>query len=133
MPCSETSTPVSFEITNHPTYIEVYLSGAPDVEELAQSAILEALTYPSPHRLLDFRSADVRHLGVREIRRICDIRSTAPVDRLTRTAFLVSTAAQFGMAREFEALNGHPLLKVGIFRVREEALAWVCAEDPAAR
>ena len=82
--------------------------------------------YKTHHRLWDLRRANL-DFDAQEIRQLARfvLRDRSPDP--CRTAYLVGSELQFGMARMFESLTHGSGIERGVFRDRAEAEAWLLA------
>jgi hypothetical protein len=105
---------------------------AADLRRLASDVLdLEARVDPTPPRVTDFTGLTRFEVGFSEMLTFVERRRDSPPRQPIRSALLVDSDVQFGMARMFQTLNDHPLVTVEIFRDAATALAWV--EAPAAK
>ena len=97
-----------------------------DLTQLADEVLaLEARMAPAPDRLSDLSAATEFEVGFAEFYELSLRRRGSPLANDIRSAILVATDVQYGLARMFQTLNDHPRVAVEIFRDLSEALAWV--------
>jgi hypothetical protein len=97
-----------------------------DLTHLADEVLaLEARVEPVPDRLSDLTAAAQFEVGFSDFHELTLRRRTSHLPNDIRSAILVATEVQFGLARMFQTLNDHPRVTVEIFRDLSEALAWV--------
>lgn len=83
---------------------------------------------PGMHELVDLRAADLSGItlqGMRELAAIVGRAVAGSTEPPFRTALLVSSALEFGMARLYEGHQADAVGDVQVFRTEHEALGWL--------
>lgn len=110
-------------------YLEIRVTGVVTDADLQQitvdAARIEAERAVTPSRLVDLHAVTGLQIGFPEIFALAQWRRSLPVKNPVRTAIVVATDAQYGMARMFQTLNTHPQITLEIFRDRTAAEAWL--------
>ena len=97
-----------------------------DLRGLADEVLqLEANCVSTPARVTDLTGLQRINVGFREMLAFVERRRASPPRQPIRSALIVATDAQYGIARMFQTLNDHPLVSVEIFRSESDALDWV--------
>jgi hypothetical protein len=97
-----------------------------DLRGLADEVLqLEANCVPTPARVTDLTDLERIDVGFREMLAFVQRRHASPPRQPIRSALVVATEVQYGIARMFQTLNDHPLVSVEIFRKESDALDWV--------
>ena len=103
-----------------------------DLRDLADDVLgLEANQVPTPARVTDMSGLRRISVGFREMLAFVERRRASPPKQSIRSALVVESEVQYGIARMFQTLNNHPLVSVEIFRDASKALDWV--EDRSRR
>jgi hypothetical protein len=96
-----------------------------DLRGLADDVLrLEAALDPTPSRVTDMTDLERINVGFREMLAFVERRHASPPHQPIRSALLVASDVQYGIARMFQTLNDHPLVSVEIFRRESDALDW---------
>jgi len=103
--------------------------GSELVSQLAEVLDIEAREPFSPNRIVDLREADTSELRFNDIFAIAERRRHEKLKNSIRSAFVVNTNVQYGIARTFQTINDNPQIKIRVFRDEAEARAWL-TEDP---
>jgi hypothetical protein len=99
-----------------------------DLRGLADAVLeLEARVQPVPGRVTDMTGVTTVEVGFADFLAFVERRRGRELPNAIRSALVVATAVQLGLARMFQTLNDHPQVTVEIFRDMGEALAWLAA------
>lgn len=97
-----------------------------DLHEIGSSvAAIENSLSIAPPRLADLSGLQKVSVGYAEMSILAEQRRNSALANSIRTALLVKTPVQMGMARMFQTLNDHPRITLEIFEDRERALSWL--------
>jgi stage II sporulation SpoAA-like protein len=120
---------VSLEIAIEQDLIHVTLSGVLTGEDLAQIASaadeIERDRDPVPNRLTDMTGVTEVQVGYPEVRSLAEHRRVIAFPNDFKSAIVVHTPVQRGMARMFQTLNDNPRITIQIFDDEAAALAWL--------
>lgn len=118
-------------ITNHYSgeFIETRMAGvivAADLPGHAQDlARIEAGLPASPHRIADLTAVTGGDVSFDQVNGFAALRRTARLRNPVKSAIVVRTPVQFGVARTFQTLNDNPDITIRVFRDDAEARAWL--------
>jgi hypothetical protein len=99
---------------------------AADLRALADELLAaEAHLSPTPPRVTDLQALERLEVGFAEVLAFVEQHRAAPPRQPVRSALVVATDVQRGLARMFQTLNDHPLVSVEIFDDPAAALAWL--------
>jgi len=120
---------VSVEIAIEQDIIRVTLSGALTGEDLAQISSaaddIERDRDPVPPRLIDMTGVTEFQVGYPDVRGLADHRRVIAFPNDFKSALVVHTPVQRGMARMFQTLNDNPRITIQIFDDEAAALTWL--------
>jgi len=120
---------LSVEIAVGPDLIRVTLSGVltdQDLETIASAADdIERDTNPVPHRLTDMTGVTEVRIGYPDVKTLANHRRVIEFPNDFKSAIVVGTPVQQGMARMFQTLNDNPRITIRIFDDEPAALAWL--------
>jgi hypothetical protein len=109
--------------------IQVTLSGVVTGDDLRQigdaAAEIEAKSSPITPRITDLTAVTELKIGYGEVQELAARRRVIQFPNSFKSAILVSSPSQLGMARMFQTLNDNPQITIEIFTDRASALAWV--------
>lgn len=86
---------------------------------------LEAELPITPDRLTDISATTKIAMDFNQMALLSRRRRSAVVRNAIRSAIVAATPVQFGMARMFQTMTGHPQITVQIFPDVPSALAWL--------
>ena len=78
-----------------------------------------------PPRICDMSAVTRIDIGFDEVWALAHRRQQSDLRNNIRTALVVQTLVQRGIARMFQTLNDHPLVNIRIFDDTESALEWL--------
>jgi hypothetical protein len=117
------------EVTKDPAFIRVTISGVfadADLRAIADAlAVLESDRSSTPPRLTDMRAVTELQIGYAGVSTLAELRRRTTFDNAFKSAIVVATPAQRGMARMFQTLNDHPKISIEIFDDEASAVAWL--------
>ncbi|HKQ59178.1 MAG TPA: STAS/SEC14 domain-containing protein [Candidatus Eisenbacteria bacterium] len=120
---------MAFAITVEPDLLRIALTGALTAEDLAGLATatddLERGRDPVPARLTDMTGVTTVEIFYPDVKTLADHRRTLQFPNAFRSAIVVRTPVQRGMARMFQTLNDNPQITIEIFDDEAAALAWI--------
>ena len=120
---------MSFSVAEEKDFVRITLSGTltrQDLIGLASAAEeLERGRERVPHRLADMRGVTEMQVAYPEIQAFADTRRTRRFPNAFKSAILVGSSVQSGMARMFRTINDNPQISVEIFEDEAEALRWL--------
>ena len=101
-----------------------------DLDGLAKAVIeLEGRLPVIPPRVTEMVEVTEIEVGFREFLVFVGYRRGQVLPNAVRSALVVATNVQLGIARMFQTLNDHPQVTVRIFRDVDSALAWALERD----
>jgi hypothetical protein len=120
---------LSYDLDVKPDLIQCVMTGAltgNDLSRLAAEAdAIEADFDRVPHRITDMTGVTVMEVGYPEVRAFALHRRTLQFPNTFKSAILVRSKVQFGIARMFQSLNDNSWITIQIFEDRTEAGAWL--------
>ena len=120
---------MSVEIEVEPGIIRVTLSGVLTDQDLAAIADaaddIERDRDPVPPRLTDMTGVTEVKIGYPEVKGLANRRRVLEFPNDFKSAIVVGTAVQRGMARMFQTLNDNPRITIRIFDDEPSAIAWL--------
>lgn len=120
---------MSVEIVPHADLIRVTLSGTLTDQDLSTIASradeIERDLDPVPNRLTDMTGVTEMKVGYPDVRALADHRRVIAFPNDFKSAIIVRTPVQRGMARMFQSLNDNPRISIRIFDDEASALAWL--------
>ena len=120
---------MGFSVAEEKDFVRVILSGTltrQDLTGLAAAAEeIERGRHHVPHRLADLRGVTEIQVGYPEIQAFADTRRTRRFPNTFKSAILVASAVQSGMARMFRTINDNPQITVEVFEDEAQALRWL--------
>ena len=120
---------MGYEFAIEADIIRCTLSGVVTREELSRIVAtvedLERGRDPVPHRLTDLTGVTDLQIGYPDMRALAERRRASVFATASKSALVVRTPAQRGMARMFQTLNDNPQLTVEIFDDAASALRWL--------
>lgn len=120
---------MSVEITVEPDIIRVTLSGVLTDQDLADvataAADIERDRNPVPPRLTNMTGVTEMKIGYPDVKALADRRRLLAFPNDFKSAIVVGTPVQRGMARMFQTLNDNPRITIQIFDDETAALAWL--------
>jgi hypothetical protein len=120
---------MTLEITQDPELIRVRLSGVftpEDLTEIGNAADeIERGRDPVPSRITDMTAVTELKIGYPEVKALANRRRAIPFSNAFKSAIVVRTPAQKGMARMFQTLNDNPRITIEIFDDEPSALDWL--------
>lgn len=120
---------MSVEIVPGADLIRVTLSGTLTDEDLAAIAVradeIERDRDPVPHRIINMTGVTEMKVGYPDVKALANHRRAIPFPNDFKSAIVVDTPVQRGMARMFQTLNDNPRITIQIFDDEATALAWL--------
>jgi stage II sporulation SpoAA-like protein len=120
---------LSVEIAVEPDMIRVTFSGVLTDQDLATigSAVddIERDRNPVPNRLTDMTGVTEMKISYPDVKALANRRRVLEFPNDFKSAIVVGTPVQRGMARMFQTLNDNPRITVQIFDDEPAALAWL--------
>ena len=120
---------MSYEIAIEPDLIRLTLSGeltGQDLADIASAADdIERDRDPVPHRLTDMTGVTEFQVGYPDVKHLAEHRRVIAFPNDFKSAIVVRTPVQRGMARMFQTLNDNPRITIQIFDDEAAALAWL--------
>ena len=120
---------MSVEIAVEPDIIRVTLFGVLTEQDLADiataAADIERDRDPVPARLTDMTGVTEMKVSYPDVKTLADRRRVLVFPNDFKSAIVVATPVQRGMARMFQTLNDNPRITVQIFDDEAAALAWL--------
>ena len=120
---------MSVEIAVEPDLIRVTFSGVLTEQDLATIASaaddIERDRNPVPHRLTNMTGVTEVKVAYPEVKALANRRRVIPFPNDFKSAIVVGTPVQQGMARMFQTLNDNPRIAIRIFEDETSALAWL--------
>ena len=120
---------MSVEITVGPDLIRVTFSGVLTGRDLAEVATIaddiERGRDPVPDRLADMTTVTEMQVAYPDVKVLAEHRRKLAFPNAFRTAIVVRTPVQMGMARMFQTLNDNPQITIQIFEDETAALDWL--------
>ena len=120
---------MSVEIAVEPDIIRVTLSGVLTDQDLADiataAADIERDRDPVPPRLTNMTGVTEMKIGYPDVKALADRRRLLAFPNDFKSAIVVGTPVQRGMARMFQTLNDNPRITIQIFDDETAALAWL--------
>ncbi|AHG87950.1 hypothetical protein J421_0413 [Gemmatirosa kalamazoonensis] len=103
-----------------------------DLRALADAVLeAEARVLPMPNRLTDMTDVTGVEVGFAEFLAFTERRLGMVLPNPIKSALVVASRVQLGIARMFQTLNDHPQVTVEIFHELGDALSWL-ATPPSA-
>jgi hypothetical protein len=97
-----------------------------DLRELADAVLeAEARALPMPDRVTDMTAATGVDVGFADFLAFAERRLGMELPNPIRSAIVVASRVQLGIARMFQTLNDHPQVTVEIFHDLGDALEWL--------
>jgi hypothetical protein len=122
---------LSVEITIGPGFIRATLSGTLTGEDLVRLAAAADEIGPGrdpvPPRLTDLTGVREMQIAYPDVKALADRRRALTFPNAFKSAILVRTPVQMGMARMFQTLNDNPQISIQIFEDEAAALIWLRA------
>jgi len=120
---------LSFRIAIEPGLIRVIMYGAltrEDLDGIASAADdIERDRDPVPHRLADMTGVTEMQVAYPEVKTLAEHRRTIVFPNEFKSAIVIRTPVQRGMARMFQTLNDNPKITIQIFDDKAAALRWL--------
>jgi hypothetical protein len=97
-----------------------------DLRELADAVLeAEARSLPMPDRVTDMTEVTNVEVGFVDFLAFAERRLGMELPNPIKSAIVVASRVQLGIARMFQTLNDHPQVTVEIFHDLGEALSWL--------
>ena len=80
---------------------------------------------PVPHRITDMTGVTELRIGYPNVKALADRRRSMEFPNPFKSAIVVRTPAQMGIARMFRTLNDNPQITIEVFRDEATALEWL--------
>ena len=119
---------VRYDINGDVLIVEIVEQLSPDVYDRAIEAVLKAPEFhPDINVIYDLRDSDVLSLTTQQVRTVASRAKNLPLSRGTswKAAIVVSGILAYGLGRMFEHFNDDARFEVRVFRLLEDAQAWV--------
>ena len=125
---------MSVEITVGRDLIRVTFTGVLTGKDLADVAAaadeIERGRDPVPNRLSDLTQVTEMQVAYPDVKVLADHRRKLSFPNAFKSALVVRTPVQMGMARMFQTLNDNPQITIQIFEDETAALSWLSYESP---
>lgn len=122
-----------FELTTRGDIMVARLFGtftAAELDRLATEAEIAEASHPvALDRITTLTAVEHFGIGFREIYLFAIRRSAQRFARAVKSAIVVQSPVQYGMARMYQALNVNPQILVHILQSEAEAEAWFAGPD----
>ncbi|MBI1795611.1 MAG: STAS/SEC14 domain-containing protein [Candidatus Eisenbacteria bacterium] len=129
---------MAFVIVDQTTLVRVTFHGAlteADLQGIADAAEeIERGRHPVPHRIADLSGVTEVRVDYEDMKVLAGRRRRIKFANAFRSAIVVKTPVQMGMARMFQTLNDNPQIEIRIFEDEAPALQWLASpaiEAPA--
>lgn len=120
---------MSVEIAVGPDIVRVTISGTLTGQDLAYVASaaddIERDRNPVPPRLIDLTAVTEMQIAYPDVKVLAEHRRAIAFPNAFRSAIVVRTPVQMGMARMFQTLNDNPQITIQIFEDESTALSWL--------
>jgi len=101
-----------------------------DLRELAGAVLeAEARALPMPNRVTDMTAVTTVEVGFAEFLAFAERRLGMELPNRVKSAIVVASRVQLGIARMFQTLNDHPQVTVEIFHDLGDAFAWLATPE----
>ncbi len=118
-----------FAITIEPEYLLLTLTGELTEQDLVGIAAaadeIEGPANPVPHRMTDMTGVTDLKIAYPDVQALAKVRRMRMFPNAFKSAIVVGSPAQLGMARMFQTLNDNPQITIRIFNDQASALAWI--------
>ncbi len=120
---------MSFAMVEEPDFVRVTMSGVLTGEDLvALSAAADRIEQGRdrvPHRLADLRAVTEVRISYLDVQALAEDRRARRFPNSFKSAIIVSSSVQLGMASMFRTLNDNPQILIEIFDDDETARRWL--------
>lgn len=125
---------MSVDIAVGPDLVRVTFSGVMSGKDLSYVASaaeeIERGLDPVPNRLADMTAVTEMQVAYPDVKVLADHRRKLAFPNAFKTAILVRTPVQIGMARMFQTLNDNPQITIQIFEDETAAMDWLRGGTP---
>ena len=120
---------MSFSVVMDGDLLRVRLTDAVTHEDLVALvtvvADLERGRDVVPHRITDMRNIRDLQIAYPDVQELADDRKARRFPNSIKSAIVVGSSAQMGMARMFRTINDNPQISIEIFEDEAAALKWL--------
>ena len=117
---------MAYQFTIEPDMVRLTLSGVLTEQDLVGAAeAIERDRDPIPHRITDMTGVTDLQIAYPDVRSLAERRRTQVFPNAFKSAIVVRTPAQKGVARMFQTLNDNPKITIRIFEDEAAVLEWI--------